>query len=127
MKRTILILATALFSALLMLSPTAFGRARTLGDVGVIHVDSNQCEGSLKNALWDNGFGMSNSSEAADATLVVSMRERHNELIGKDGRYTARLIGAHGRVLMSFSGHENSIDHEELCADISDDIADRIG
>jgi hypothetical protein len=125
-SRTLVAFATALLGAMLMLASPAFGKARTLGQVGVIHVDANRCEGALRSELLDHGFGVSNSSRAADATLVVSMRERHNEVMGKDGRYTAQLIGANGRVLFSTTGHENSINHGELCADISDDVADKL-
>jgi hypothetical protein len=101
-------------------------KANSLREVGLIHVDANDCSGAMNSELADRGFGLSRSSQRADATLVLSLRERENDTIGRDGRYIAQLVGERGKVLFSTVGHENSLNHGELCADISDDVADKL-
>lgn len=99
--------------------------ARSLNQVDAIWLDSNSCTNGLSDELEGRGYVLTNSRRSADAILDVNFQPRRTEF-GVSARYSATLRGEDGRVLFSTAGHESSITLTELCADISDDIADRM-
>lgn len=117
---------TTLLGAATVVSTQALARpdARSLYEVDAMAVDSNSCNGALRDALSDSGF-LVTSRRGADAELDVDVRHLDTEF-GRSARYTATVRGDDGDVLFRTSGREDSITTAELCEDISDDIVDRI-
>lgn len=117
---TSLVAASALMSAQTLARPDA----RSLYEVDAMSVDSNSCNGALRDSLQDNGFLVTNR-RSADAELDVDVRHLDADF-GASARYTATVRGDDGDVLFRTSGREDSITTAELCEDISEDIVERI-
>lgn len=126
LSRSVFVIAVAAMSALLTGPASARGPyARSLNQVDSIWLDSNSCMAGLSDEASEHGFLQSRSPRSADAILEVNVHQLDAD-IGNSARYSAVLRGDDGRVLFSTSGREDSITQQELCADIGDDIFDRI-
>lgn len=126
LSKSVLVVAIAALGASVAGVASARGPyARSLHQVDAIWVDSNMCSAGLSNELSEHGFQQTSSPRIADAILDVNVRQERTNL-GAEARYTATLRGENGRVLFSMNGNEESLTQRELCADISDDIFDRL-
>lgn len=127
MKTISMTLATVA-TAFLLSGWTLFGaeKAESLGEVDVIELDANTCAAAFSQELRASGFGVTDSRRSANATLEVSINDRPSDVVGRDGSYAAKLVGDDGEILFTHGGHESSIDHAELCDDISDDVVDAL-
>lgn len=126
LSKSVFVIAVAAMSALFAGLASARGPyARSLSQVDSIWVDSNICMASLSDEASEHGFLQSGSPRSADAILEVNVHQLDAN-VGNSARYSAILRGDDGRVLFSTSGRESSISQRELCADIGDDIFDRI-
>lgn len=108
--------------------------AASLGEVSVVRLNANDCEGGISAGLGERGFSVIQGGEEADAVLEVSIDHTGRNMddvpsfggVGNEARYTATLHGADEKVLFSTSGNEGSINVAELCGDIGDEIGDRM-
>jgi hypothetical protein len=111
----------------------ASGSAKSLDKVRTIRVEANSCAGGIGAALADRGFSPKESGKV-DAVMQVNVSHTGRNLdnipsfggIGNKATYAASLRGARDKELFSTSGSEGSINQDELCQDIGDDIADRL-
>jgi hypothetical protein len=126
LSRNMFVIAVATTSALFADLASARGPyARSLNQVDSIWLDSNSCLSGLSDEASEHGFAQSRSPRSADAILEVDVHQLDAN-VGASARYSAVLHGDDGRVLFRTSGREDSISQRELCADIGDDIFDRI-
>jgi hypothetical protein len=126
LPKSVFVIAIAAMSTLFAGLASARGPyARSLNQVDAIWLDSNSCMAGLSDEASDHGFAQTRSPRSSDAVLEVNVHHLDAN-VGASARYSAVLHGEDGRVLFSTSGREDSISHRELCADISDDIFDRI-
>jgi hypothetical protein len=126
LSKSMFVVAVAAISALFAGLASARGPyARSLNQVDSIWVDSNICMSGLSNEASEHGFLQSGSPRSSDAILEVDVHQLDTD-VGNSARYSATLRGDDGRVLFSTSGREDSLTQRELCADIGDDIFDRI-
>lgn len=108
--------------------------AKSLADVSVIRVKANNCSGGIRSALSGRGFSVTTSDGKVDAVLDVNVTTKGRNLdkipsfggVGNKASYSANLRGAGDKVLFSTAGSEGSINMDELCGDIGDNIADRL-
>jgi hypothetical protein len=96
--------------------------ARTVNQVNAIWLDSNICMGEIGEQLDEHGFFLTGGPRSSDAVLTVDVNPHGSE----SASYVATLRGDDGRVLMRTGGREDSVDDEEVCEDIGEEIADRI-
>lgn len=99
--------------------------ARSLHQVDSIWLDANTCMSGLSDEASSHGFAQTRNPRSADAVLEVDVHQLDAH-VGNSARYSAVLRGDDDRVLFSTSGREDSISRQELCADIGDDIFDRM-
>jgi hypothetical protein len=126
LPKSVFVFAIAATSALFAGLASARGPyARSLNQVDTIWLDSNSCMSGLSEQASEHGFAESRSPRSSDAILEVNVHQLDADF-GASARYSAVLHGDDGRVLFSTSGREDSISQRELCADISDDIFDRM-
>lgn len=126
--KTLGMLAATLASVLLLSGWSIFGtdKAGSLSEVDMIELDANTCAAAFSQELRASGFGITDSRRSANATLEVNVAERPSRVFGRDADYSAKLIGDDDEVLFMHGGTESSIDHAELCDDISDDVVDAL-
>ena len=98
--------------------------ARSLNQVDAIWVDTNSCMDSLNREVDDRGFLAAGSPGSSDAILEVNVRPLDRYVTS--ARYTATLRGRDGRPLFSMDGRKESLNHAELCAEISESIVRRL-
>jgi hypothetical protein len=126
--KTISVLMATVATALLLSGWSLFGadKAESLGEVDTIELDANTCRAAFSQELRANGFGVTDSRRSANATLEVRVNAHPSDVVGRDGTYAVKLVGDDGKILFTHGGHESSIDHAELCDDISDDVVDAL-
>ncbi len=107
--------------------------AESIGQVRVVQLNTESCRSGISSALSERGFSITSSGKA-DAILNVSVNHSGRNLdnvpsfggIGNKASYSAKLLGADDKLLFSTSGSEGSVNMEELCQDIGDDIGGRM-
>ncbi len=107
--------------------------AESIGQVRVVQLNAESCRGGISSGLGERGFSTTGSGKV-DAILDVSVNHGGRNLdnlpsfggVGNKASYTATLRGAGGKVLFSTSGSEGSVNMEELCQDIGDNIGERM-
>lgn len=93
--------------------------------IGAIWLDSNSCVAGISRELEARGFALAGSRRSADAVLDVQIDQRVASK-GRAGAYDATLQRHGGRVLFTASGREQSLNRQDLCADIGEEIADAL-
>ena len=114
-------------------SKAAGGTAKSVEKVSTIRVEAGSCGGGISAALAERGFSPTDKSKV-DAVMKIDVNHTGRNLdsipsfggVGSKATYSATLIGARGKELFSTSGSEGSLNMDELCQDIGDDIADRL-
>jgi hypothetical protein len=108
--------------------------AKSLAEVSVIRVEASSCGAGIRAGLGERGFSTTTAKGKVDAVLEVAVTHKGRNFdsipsfggVGNKASYTATLRGAGDKVLFSTSGHQGSINMDELCGDIGDDIGDRL-
>lgn len=93
--------------------------------IGAIWLDSNSCTAGISRELEERGFQLAGNRRRADAVLDVQIDQRVASN-GRAGAYDATLQRHSGRVLFNASGREQSLNRQDLCADIGEEIADAL-
>jgi hypothetical protein len=107
--------------------------AESMGQVRVVQLNSESCRSGISAGLGERGFSTTSSGKV-DAILDVNIDHSGRNLdnipsfggVGNKASYSATLRGAGGKVLFSTSGNEGSVNMEELCQDIGDEIGGRM-
>ena len=97
----------------------------SLPAVKSVYLETNGCTPQFTEELIDADYALMEKQEAADASLVVDVHQLDASM-GASARYSAKLRTQSGQVLFAVSGREDSIDQEELCEDISEDVVDAL-
>lgn len=108
--------------------------AESMGHVRIVRLETNSCESGIRAGLGERGFSTTKSQGTVDAVLTVSVSHSGRNLdnlpsfggVGNRAGYSATVKGKGGKVLFSTSGDEGSINMNELCQDIGDEIGSRM-
>ena len=108
--------------------------AESMSQVRVVRLEANSCESGIRSGLGERGFSVTTSKSKVDAVLTVTVNLSGRNLdnipsfggVGNKASYSATLKGAGDKVLFSTSGSEGSINMDELCQDIGDNIGNRM-
>lgn len=108
--------------------------AENMGQVRVVRLNANNCQSGIRGGLGERGFSVTSSEGKVDAVLDVTVNQGGRNLdnvpsfggVGNKASYSATLKGANDKVLFSTSGSEGSINMDELCEDIGDEIGERM-
>lgn len=117
-----------LLAALLCIAPAALTFAadpadQVLRNVKNLYLETNGCTPQFSEALQDADYILVSDRQLADAILKVDVHQLDASM-GASARYSATLQQHNGYELFGTSGSEDSIDQEELCEDISEDVVD---
>jgi hypothetical protein len=115
----------ACIALLLAAIQPAAARDNSFASVGAIWLDTNGCSEKLISELEDDDYVLASHRRAADAVLKVDVHQLDAHT-GASARYAATLEDDRGRVLMRTSGREDAISQHKLCANITDDVMDRL-
>lgn len=108
--------------------------AETMGQVRVVRLNANSCRDGIRAGLGERGFSVTSSEGKVDAVLDVTVNHSGRNMdnipsfggVGNKASYSAKLSGAGDKILFSTSGSEGSINMDELCGDIGDEIGERM-
>jgi hypothetical protein len=108
--------------------------AENMGQVRVVRLNANSCQSGIRGGLGERGFSVTSSEGKVDAVLDVSVNHSGRNMdnipsfggVGNKASYSATLKGKGDKVLFSTSGSEGSINMDELCEDIGDEIGERM-
>lgn len=108
--------------------------ATSMSQVRVVRLNANSCSDGIRAGLGERGFSVTGGEGKVDAVLDVTVNHGGRNLdnipsfggIGNKASYSATLKGADDKVLFSTSGSEGSINKDELCGDIGDEIGERM-
>jgi hypothetical protein len=112
---------------------SAEATAESIGQVRVVQLNAESCRAGISSGLTQRGFSITDSGEV-DAILDVTVNHSGRNLdnipsfggVGNKASYSAKLHGADDKLLFSTSGSEGSVNMEELCQDIGDEIGERM-
>lgn len=96
-----------------------------LASVKRVYLDSNGCTPQFREELRDAEYRLEGKPAAADAVLKVDVHQLDASM-GASARFTANLLKQDGSPLFAFTGREDSIDQEELCEDISEQVVEQL-
>jgi hypothetical protein len=100
-------------------------RSQPIPDLRMLWLDTNACTPQLTSELEDAGYTFVASRKEAEGSLRVNVRQLDANT-GASARFSATLRNQDGKSVWETTGREDSISQEELCEDISEDIADRL-
>lgn len=108
-----------------------------LADVSSVYIESPDCAervgAAINERFEDSSLSWSKDKDAADSILVLSVTELGSEIspattnigggLNPVSVYQAMIRGAGDKTLFETTGKVNSVNREEMCADIGLDIA----
>lgn len=108
--------------------------AKSLAEVRSVYLKAETCPDGIRRGLAERGFTVVDKEGKHDAVLNVNVSLQGRNLdkipsfggVGNKASYSAQLLGAGDTVLFTTSGSEGSINMEELCQDIGDNIGQRL-
>ena len=107
--------------------------ASDLSQIQRIHIEEGRCAAVIRHNLSQHGFSIARDGDA-DALLsvtLIQLRPLRESLpiiqtLGAQTQYRADIKGHKGKILLSLYGQEGSLSFDELCDDISDEIAGKL-
>lgn len=124
-KWTVFGIAALLASAGAAQARDAVIRSEPIPDLKVLWLDTNGCTPQLMSELEEDGYLLVSNRGSSEGTLRVNVRQLDANT-GASARFSAALRDRSGGIVWQTTGREDSISQEELCEDISEDIAERL-
>lgn len=113
---------------------TGGATAKSLSAVRTIYLNTESCKQGISAGLSERGYAMVGKDDKKDAVLEVTITHQGRNLdnipnfggVGNKASYSAQMLGADDKVLFTASGSEGSVNMEELCQDIGDNLGERL-